>query len=205
MAERTKKMINKIIMATNNKNKLRETRDILSPLGIEVISLSDAGIDVDPDETGETFEENATIKAQAVLELTDLPVIADDSGLCVEALGGRPGVHSARTYPEHEECAGLLEDMKDIPEGSRSAYFQCVIVYMDKNACIVFSGKCEGSIGFEQKGENGFGYDPVFMYEGRTLAEMSEDEKNSISHRGAALRDLYEYLKERNSEENADK
>ena len=194
-------MINKIIMATNNKNKLREAREVLSPLGIEVVSLADAGIDVSPEENGETFEENATIKAQAVLELSELPVIADDSGLCVYALGGKPGVYSARAYPEHQECAGLLADMKDIPEEERGAYFQCIIVYMDKNACIVFSGKCEGKICYEQKGENGFGYDPVFMYGDRTLAEMSAEEKNSISHRGAALRDLYKYLKERNSEE----
>ncbi|MBR2283220.1 MAG: RdgB/HAM1 family non-canonical purine NTP pyrophosphatase [Ruminococcus sp.] len=193
-------MITKLVMATNNANKLREAREILSPLGIEVLSQREAGADCDPEENGATFEENADIKAKAVAAQVKLPVIADDSGLCVEALGGRPGVFSARTYPAGEECSGLLNDMRDIPENDRGAYFECDIVFLDGESYAAFSGRCSGSIGFESRGTNGFGYDPVFMVGDRSLAEMSADEKNSISHRGAALRELYRFLEERYGE-----
>ena len=197
---RTMKTTNKLVMATNNANKLREAREILSPLGIEVLSQREAGADCDPDENGATFAENALIKASAVFEATGLPTIADDSGLCVEALGGRPGVHSARYAPKGEECDKLLGEMQDVPDGKRGAAFRCTICYMDESGHAEFTGSCEGSIGYEQRGSNGFGYDPVFMVGDRTMAELSADEKNAISHRGAALRELYRFLKERNGD-----
>lgn len=190
-------MINKLVMATNNANKLREVREILSPLGIEVISQRDAGADVEAEENGSTFAENAYIKAQAVYDIVTLPVIADDSGLCVDALDGRPGIYSARYAPKGEECAKLLEELKDVPDDKRGAFFQCDIAFIDDAFSEVFTGLCAGKIGFEERGANGFGYDPVFVYGDKTLAEMTAEEKNKISHRAAALKGLYDFLKER--------
>ncbi|MBR1592753.1 MAG: RdgB/HAM1 family non-canonical purine NTP pyrophosphatase [Ruminococcus sp.] len=189
--------IKEIVMATNNANKLREAREIFSLLGIEVVSMRESDIECDPEETGETFEENALIKAKAVHDITGRAVIADDSGLCVDALGGRPGVYSARYAPNEEKCSKLLDEMKNIPDCDRTAYFECCIAFIDdKGEYKSFSGRCTGRIGYEEKGTNGFGYDPIFLYGDKTLAEMSPDEKNSISHRGAAMRELYKYLKE---------
>ena len=122
------------------------------------------------------------------------------AALCVEALGGRPGVHSARYAPKGEECGKLLGEMEDVPDGKRGAAFRCTICYMDESGHAEFTGSCEGAIGYEQRGSNGFGYDPVFMVGDRTMAELSADEKNAISHRGAALRELYRFLKERNGD-----
>lgn len=190
-------MIKKLVMATNNANKLREAREILAPLGVEVLSQCEAGANCDPEENGSTFAENAMIKAKAVYDAVKLPTIADDSGLCVDALDGRPGVYSARYAPEGQHCAKLLEEMKDIPAEKRAAHFQCSIAFIDGDTQEVLEAACNGAIGFESKGTNGFGYDPVFLYGERTLAEMSADEKNKISHRGAALRKLYSFLKER--------
>ncbi|HOR21977.1 MAG: RdgB/HAM1 family non-canonical purine NTP pyrophosphatase [Ruminococcus sp.] len=191
-------MRTKLLFATNNANKLREARQILEPMGFEILSMKDAGVDIEPDETGTTFVRNAEIKACDVYNELEIrmPVIADDSGLCVDALGGRPGVWSARYAPEGERCQKLLDEMKDVPEGKRSAYFECAIVYVDKYVCESFTGRCEGTIGYEERGENGFGYDPIFLRDGRTLAEMSSEEKNAISHRGAAMEKLVSYLKE---------
>lgn len=190
-------MIKKLVMATNNANKLREAQEILAPLGIEVLSQRDAGANCDPEENGATFAENAMIKAQAVYDAVALPTIADDSGLCVDALGGRPGVYSARYAPEGQHCAKLLDEMKSIPAENRAAHFQCSIAFIDGDIHEILEAACCGSIGFEAKGTNGFGYDPVFLYGNKTLAEMSAEEKNKISHRGAALRELYGFLKER--------
>lgn len=196
--------MNKIVMATNNANKLREVREILSPLGIEVISQKEAGIDCEPEESGSTFRENSEIKAETVYNAyaeknhKNIAVIADDSGLCVDALDGRPGVYSARYAPKGQECAKLLDEMKDVSEEQRTARFVCNITYI--NECGLdfhFEGVCEGKIGYDERGKNGFGYDPVFMYGGRTLAEMTSEEKNSISHRAKALDGLYKFLKER--------
>lgn len=190
-------MLKKLVMATNNANKLREVQEILSPLGIEVISQKEAGADVEPDENGSSFAENAMIKAKAVYDIVKLPVIADDSGLCVDALNGAPGIFSARYAPKGEECAKLLIEMKDVPADKRRAYFQCDIAFISESESRTFTGACIGKIGYEQKGSNGFGYDPVFMYGDKTLAEMSAEEKNKISHRAEALKELYNYLKER--------
>ena len=193
-------MITKLVMATNNANKLREAREILSPLGIEVLSQREAGANCDPEENGKTFAENALIKARAVYEAVKLPTIADDSGLCVDAMDGRPGVYSSRYAPEGQHCAKLLEEMKDVPDGERGAAFRCTIAFIDENGYDTVSGECRGAIGYEKRGTNGFGYDPVFMVGDRTMAELSAEEKNRISHRGAALRELYRFLKERYGE-----
>ena len=193
-------MIKQLVMATNNANKLREAREILSPLGIEVLSQREAGANCDPEENGATFAENALIKARAVYEAVKLPTVADDSGLCVDAMDGRPGVYSARYAPKGQECAKLLNEMKDVPENKRTARFMCNIALISGDDSRVFEGRCEGSIGYEMRGSNGFGYDPVFMVGERTMAELSSDEKNAISHRGAALRELFSYLNEGNGE-----
>ena len=193
-------MITKLVMATNNANKLREAREILSPLGIEVLSQREAGADCDPEENGATFAENAYIKAKAVYETVGLPTIADDSGLCVDALDGGPGVYSARYAPEGQHCAKLLSEMKEVPDEKRGAAFKCTICFLNENGHTELTGECRGAIGHEMSGTNGFGYDPVFVVGDRTMAELSADEKNEISHRGAALRELYRFLKERNGD-----
>lgn len=191
----------KLVMATNNANKLREAREILSPLGIEVLSLADIDIDCDPDENGATFEENAEIKAEVVYNAIadkygeNMAVFADDSGLCVDALDGRPGVYSARYAPKGKECEKLLDELMGIPDEKRTARFVCSIVYLDKTGkSDAVHGICEGMIGHEERGTNGFGYDPVFVVGNKTMAEMTSDEKNAISHRGAAMKELYKLL-----------
>lgn len=184
----------KIVFATNNENKLREAREILAPLGIEVLSQAQAGADCDPEENGTTFAENAMIKAKAVYDRVKMPVFADDSGLCVEALGGRPGVYSARYAPKGQECGKLLSELENIPEAERQAAFRCVIAYTDGDLEFTVSGDVQGKIGYEERGTNGFGYDPVFMVGERSMAEMSPEEKNTISHRGAALKALADVL-----------
>lgn len=191
----------KIVLATNNKNKLREVREILTPLGITVLSQQEAGTSVNPEENGSTFAANAEIKARAVYEATGLPVIADDSGLCVDALDGAPGVYSARFAPEGEVCDKLLSVMAEVPKDKRSAKFVSAIAFIDESGSLtVCEGECSGSIGYEKLGTNGFGYDPVFMYGDRSFAELSADEKNAVSHRANALKKLYDVLKERYGE-----
>ena len=193
--------MSKLVMATNNANKLREAKEILSPLGIEVLSLADIDIDCDPDENGATFAENAEIKAEAVYNAIadkygkNMAVFADDSGLCVDALGGRPGVHSARYAPKGQECARLLDELTGVPDEKRTARFVCSIVFLDKTGqTYEVKGTCEGMIGNEERGTNGFGYDPVFVVGNKTMAEMTSDEKNAVSHRGAAMNRLYRLL-----------
>ena len=182
----------KIIAATKNKNKLREFGEILKDF--EIISQEDAGIDIDVEETGTTFEENSRIKAEAIFKATGIAAIADDSGLCVDALGGEPGVYSARYGGEGLDDEGrvelLLKNMKDVPDEKRTARFVCVITMVSSDGIIAARGECEGVINHAPKGENGFGYDPVFYMKeyGKTTAEMSPDEKNAVSHRGKALK-----------------
>ena len=182
----------KIIAATKNKNKLREFGEILK--GFEIISQEEAGIDIDVEETGTTFEENSLLKAQAIYDKSGIPAIADDSGLCVDALGGGPGVYSARYGGEGYNDAGrvqlLLKNMKDIPDEKRTARFVCAITMVSDDGIITARGECEGRINHAPVGENGFGYDPVFYMEeyGKTTAQMTPDEKNAVSHRGKALR-----------------
>lgn len=191
----------KIVLATNNKNKLREVREILTPLGITVLSQQEAGTSVNPEENGTTFAANAEIKARAVHAETGLPVIADDSGLCVDVLDGAPGVYSARFAPEGEVCDKLLSVMAEVPQEQRSAKFVSAIALIDEYGSLtVCEGECHGMIGYEKRGTNGFGYDPVFMYGDRSFAELSADEKNAVSHRANALKKLYDVLKERYGE-----
>lgn len=181
----------KIIAATKNKNKLREFGQILE--GFEIISQEEAGVDIDVEETGATFEENSMLKAKAIFDATGIAAIADDSGLCVDALDGAPGVFSARYGGEGYDDAGrvglLLENMENVPDEKRGARFVCAITLVDKNGVITARGECEGKIAYAPTGENGFGYDPVFFVEqfGKTMAEISHEEKNQISHRGKAL------------------
>lgn len=192
--------MSKIILASNNKGKIREISEILSPLGFEVISLKSAGIDIDIEENGDTFKENAAIKARAIFEMTKTAVIADDSGLSVEYLNGAPGVHSHRYGGENatdaEKNQKLLGELEGVPDEKRNASFICFICYIDKDGREHFvQGECKGKIGYEPKGENGFGYDPIFMYGDRSFAEISADEKNKISHRALALKSFCELLK----------
>ncbi|MCL2054175.1 MAG: RdgB/HAM1 family non-canonical purine NTP pyrophosphatase [Oscillospiraceae bacterium] len=181
----------KIVLATNNKNKLSEVRQILEPLGITVISQAEAGADIEVEETGKDFEENAYLKAKAVYNLTKLPVIADDSGLEVDFLNGAPGVYSARYAPEGQHCRKLIGELSGVPDEKRGARFVCVICYIDENGAWHFiRGTVKGKIGYEELGNGGFGYDPVFMYKGRSFAEIPSAEKNAVSHRAEALRKL---------------
>ncbi len=191
----------KIIIATHNKHKLTEMSRILSPMGYEVVTDRELGITLtDAEENGETFLENARIKAQSGCKESGIACIADDSGLCVDWLGGEPGVYSARYSGVHGDDEGnnhkLLEKLKGVPLDKRTAHFACCIcVSFPDGSEITAEGKCEGYIGFEKKGENGFGYDPIFMVGDRSLAEMTAEEKDRISHRGNALKELQKILK----------
>ncbi len=190
------------VLASHNRAKLIEMRDILGELGIRVLSQAEAGVDVEPEETGSTFEENALIKARAVMEASGMPAVADDSGLAVDALGGAPGVYSARYGGGHdrtdaERNALLLKNMEN--EEHRSAKFVSVIAVAWPDGRVVTArGEVCGEIAREERGSNGFGYDPLFLLpDGRHMAELSSEEKNSISHRGNALRELKRILTER--------
>lgn len=184
----------KLILATNNKGKVKEFKEILTPLGFDVVSQSEAGIDIEVEETGTNFEENAVLKAKAVYDIAKTYVIADDSGLEVDALDKKPGIYSARyegLKTPHERNMRILEQLNGVEDEKRTARFVCTICFIRDNGEInTVRGTCEGKIGFEEKGTNGFGYDPIFVYKDRTLAQMSEDEKNSISHRGNAIKEL---------------
>jgi len=185
-----------ILAATNNGHKLEELRAVLAPRGVSVVSLRDRGIEIVPDETGVTFEENALIKARAIRKAAGgCAVLADDSGLCVDALDGAPGVVSAvyagDDASDEENTAKLLREMEGME--NRRGRFVCVLAYIDENGEEkLFRGECEGEILREMSGGKGFGYDPVFRPVGSdvTFAEMSEEAKNGMSHRGMALRQL---------------
>ena len=194
----------KVVLASNNANKLREMKAILSPLGWEILSQKEAGVHVEPEETGTTFEENSRIKAQAVMEATKLPAIADDSGVEVDALHGAPGVYSARyggDACEDDKARNqlLIKNMETVPEGRRTARFVSVItmVYPDGNA-VAARGELEGEILRQEVGDGGFGYDPLFYIptEGLTMAEITPERKNEISHRAVALRNFVKKLTE---------
>lgn len=188
----------KLILATNNKGKVKEYKEIFSPLGYEVFSQGEAGINIDVDETGKTFSENAYLKAKAIYDITRSYVLADDSGLEVSALDGRPGIYSARYAPEGKRCEKILDEMKEVPDDKRQARFVCSICLICADGKkITAEGYCNGKIGYEKKGNNGFGYDPIFIYDNdRTLAQMTDDEKNAVSHRGKAVENLVEILKQ---------
>ena len=184
----------KLVVATNNAHKLEEIAAILGD-EMELLSLKDIQCFDEIPETADTLEGNARQKAQYIYTNYGMDCFADDTGLEVEALNGAPGVYSARYAPKGQECAKLIEEMKNIPDNKRTASFQCVIAYIDEKSSFTVSGSCCGSIGYEEKGTNGFGYDPVFVVGDKTMAEMTAEEKNELSHRGAALRALCEKLK----------
>ena len=190
---------NRLIIASNNAHKIGEIKTILKDMNYCILSLKEAGIDIDVEENGSTFEENSYIKAKAIFDLTrgEGAVLADDSGLEVYALDGAPGVHSARFAGEHgndrKNNDRLLELLKDVPDEKRGARFASAIVMLTPNGNkIEGKGYVEGRIGYEEKGSNGFGYDPLFIVPelNKTFAELTSDEKNNISHRKRALEDL---------------
>ena len=182
----------KLVLASQNPKKLEELGDILSHMGVEVCLQSDLGVSVEVEETGTTFEENSLLKARAVMEATGIPAVADDSGLCVDALNGAPGVYSARYGGEGLDDTAryrlLLENMRG--QSPRTARFVSVITCCFPNGDVITArGECEGTIAFAPIGAGGFGYDPVFFLPElkKTFAQLSPEEKNAISHRGKAL------------------
>lgn len=194
------------IAATNNPGKMAEMRRILERMGHTVRSQREAGVTLEPEENGTTFAENARIKARAICEAASTATIADDSGLCVDALDGAPGVYSARyghKSSDGERTAFLLENMKDVPDEKRTAKFVCVITCLwPDGRKIVARGECPGVITREVHGENGFGYDPVFYLPelGMTYAELPSEQKNAISHRARALQEFcrkYQQMQEK--------
>ncbi len=194
--------IDKIVFATGNKGKIKEIQMILEDLGAEVITMKDAGINIDIAENGRTYEENALIKARAVAEYTDYIVMADDSGLEIDYLDNEPGIYSARYMGEDTSYriknANLIERLEGVRDEERTARFVCAIAaVLPDGRELTTRGIIEGRIGYEEKGGNGFGYDPIFYVPkyGKTTAELTEEEKNQVSHRGNALMLMKEELK----------
>ena len=193
----------RVILASNNENKLREMQQILSPLGWEILRQKDVGLHLDPDENGETFEENSRIKAEAVMQASGLPAIADDSGVSVDALNGAPGVHSARyggaaCKTDEDRNQFLLKNMEQVPDGCRGAKFVSVITMAYPDGKIVSArGELPGEILRQEQGNGGFGYDPLFYIptEGCTMAELTPERKNEISHRAVALQNFVNQLR----------
>ncbi len=197
--------IKQLIFASHNPGKIAEIKELLAPYGIEVLSAADAGLP-DVEETGRTFEENAYIKARAAAQAKHIPCIADDSGLCVDAIGGKPGVYTARYAPNRNFDLGmdkLLKELNDTNPQNRAAHFSCVIViaYPD-GAYKAFEGRIDGNIATQKTGEAGFGYDPIFIPTGytRSFAEFSSEEKNKISHRGRALQKFIDFITAQNED-----
>lgn len=191
----------KFLVASNNKNKINEFNRILSPLNIMAVSADEMGISLDDvEETGSTFEENAIIKAKSACEKTGMVCIADDSGLMIDALDGRPGIYSARYAGENatdeDKINKVLSEMVNVPDGERGAKFVCAICCEFPNGEeIVVRGECKGTIGFASRGYGGFGYDPIFFTDDNmTFAELPPSRKDAVSHRGRALRLLSEEL-----------
>ncbi len=196
----------KVVLASKNPHKLVEIRQITDRFGFELVLQSELGIDLDVEETGTTFEENSLLKAKAVMEATGLPAIADDSGICVDALGGEPGIYSARygfddSLDDWGRLQLLLKNTEAVPDGQRQAKFVCVITFITpQGVCIQARGEIHGELTRAPYGENGFGYDPIFYYPpmGKTTSQMSAQEKNKVSHRANALNLFYQKLKEAN-------
>lgn len=194
----------KIIFATGNEEKMREIREILASLPVEVLSMKEAGIQANIIEDGKTFEENAVIKAKAIAQLSEEIVLADDSGLVIDYLNGEPGIYSARYMGEDTSYriknGNLIQRLEGVPDEERTARFVCAIAAAFPDGTVLTTeGTVEGRIGYEEKGENGFGYDPIFYLPeyGCTTAQLTEEKKNEISHRGKALRKMVEKLRER--------
>ena len=194
--------LERIVFATGNKGKIKEIQMILADLEVEVITMKEAGIEIDIVEDGKTYEENAMIKARAVAKYTDAIVMADDSGLEIDYLNNEPGIYSARYMGEETSYriknANLIERLNGVPDEQRTARFVCAsAAVLPDGRELTTRGIIEGRIGYEEKGENGFGYDPIFYVPrfGKTTAELSEEEKNQVSHRGNALMLMKEELK----------
>lgn len=194
--------MDKIIFATSNQGKMNEIKMIMEDFNVPILSLKEAGIQADIEENGTTFEENALIKARAIMELTGAVVLADDSGLEVDYINKEPGIYSARymgeDMPYSVKNQNIIERLKDAQGEQRSARFVCVIAAVLPNGeSYTTRATIEGRIGYEEKGTNGFGYDPILYVPqyGKTTGEMSPEEKNEISHRGKALRQMKEILK----------
>jgi XTP/dITP diphosphohydrolase len=193
----------KLIFATGNEGKMKEVRMIMADLGYEILSMKEAGIVADIDENGSTFEENALIKARAISKMAGCLVLADDSGLEVDYMDKAPGIYSARFLGEDTSYAiknkYIMDKLEGVPDEKRTARFVCAIaaVFPD-GAEYTRRGTIEGIIGYEERGENGFGYDPIFYLPDRkmTTAELSPEDKNAISHRGNALRQIKEVIKQ---------
>lgn len=195
------KIVKKIIFATGNKDKLKEIREILADMDVEVISMKEAGITAEIVEDGTTFEENAVIKAKTICEMTGEITLADDSGLEIDYLNKEPGIYSARYMGEDTSYriknANLIERLNGVPDEKRTARFVCAVAAAFPSGEVkTVRGVMEGRIGYEESGENGFGYDPIFYLPeyGCSSAELSMEEKNKISHRGKALRAIKEEL-----------
>lgn len=194
----------KVVLASKNPHKLVEIRKITEKFGMELVLESELGVDIEVEETGTTFEENSLLKAEAVMKATGLPALADDSGICVDALGGEPGIYSARygfdpTLDDFGRLLLLLKNTEAVPDGKRQAQFVCVISFVTPEGKVIQArGEVHGELLRAPAGAGGFGYDPIFYYPpfGKSLAEVSPEEKNSVSHRANALRVLYEKLKE---------
>lgn len=192
--------IEKIVVASHNPDKIREIKNMLNPLGIEVFSANELNLP-DVEETGVTFEENARLKADQLAELSGLPCLADDSGLCVDALGGRPGVFSARYAPDRNFEKGmdmLLAELAATGDRDRKAHFSCVLAFaVPGQETKIFEGCVDGRVAAEKQGDNGFGYDKIFIPnegDGRTFGEFANAEKHAISHRGRAFEKFVAYL-----------
>lgn len=193
----------KVVLATGNPGKVRELADLLSAFGLDIVAQTDLGVE-SAEETGLTFIENAILKARHAAQITGLPAIADDSGLAVDALGGAPGIYSARYAGEaasdRENLEKLLNALETVPDGERQAQFHCVLVYLrhaEDPTPLVFHGSWAGEITRYAAGEGGFGYDPIFYVPelGKTAAELSKTEKGAVSHRGKALTLLLEAMR----------
>ncbi len=191
------------VIATGNAHKLAEMQRILAPLGVNACSPQQLGVRLpEVDETGETFEENAYLKAASACAATGLPAVADDSGLCVDALGGAPGVYSARYAGENatdgQRIEKLLQELKDVPAAGRTARFVSAVCCVWPNGeRLTVRGVCEGSVAFAPAGEGGFGYDPVFLVKGKSFAQLTPAQKDAVSHRGQALAALQQALREK--------
>ena len=194
----------RVVLASKNKHKLVEISQITEKFGFELVLQSELGVDIDVEETGTTFEENSFLKAEAVMKATGLPALADDSGIAVDALNGEPGIYSARygfddSLDDWGRLLLLLKNTEHVPDGQRQAQFVCVITMVTpEGQTIQARGEIHGELTRKARGENGFGYDPIFYYPpmGITTAEMSSADKNKVSHRANALKVFYEKLKE---------
>lgn len=190
----------KVIIASNNKGKIKEYKEILEPMGYEVLSQVEANIELEVEENGTTYEENAKLKAEAIYSLTKTAVLADDSGISIDYFDGAPGVYSARFKPElnqEEKNLYVVNEMKSAKGEERNAQFVCCIYFIKENGeRIIVQGVCNGTIAEAPKGNNGFGYDPIFETEldKKTMAEITDEEKNKISHRAIAIQMLKQKL-----------